>query len=111
MGRVAGRTPLTPTTGDIWLADLGAETRRSVYVISDERFHRLAERAVVAPVLESRGAVRAPPWWIVHEDSVVAVERLTSIPIERLLERHGVARYTTVRAVQRTVGWITGRDG
>jgi len=110
MGRTAGRTPVTPTTGDVWLADLGAETRRSVYVISDDRFHRLAERAVVAPVLESQPAARTPPWWIAHEDSVIAVERLSSISVDRLLERHGVAHYTTVRAVQRTIGWITGRD-
>lgn len=101
---------MTPTTGDIWLADLGAETRRSVYVVSDHRFHRLAERAVVAPVLPSRSAGRNPPWWIAHENLVVAVERLTSIPVERLLERHGTAQYTTVRAVQRTMGWLAGLD-
>ena len=101
---------MTPTTGDIWLADLGAETRRSVYVVSDNRFHRLAERAVVAPVLASPSSGRNPPWWIAHDKSVVAVERLTSIPVERLLERHGAAQYATVRAVQRTIGWLAGLD-
>ena len=99
-----------PTTGDIWLADLGGETRRSVYVVSDDHFHRLAERAVVAPVLASPSTGRNPPWWIAHETSVVAVERLNSIPVERLLERHGTAQYTTVRAVQRTIGWLAGLD-
>ena len=101
---------MTPTTGDIWLADLGAETRRTVYVVSDNRFHRLAERAVVAPVLASPGSGHNPPWWIAHDKSVVAVERLTSIPVERLLERHGAAQYATVRAVQRTIGWLAGLD-
>jgi mRNA-degrading endonuclease toxin of MazEF toxin-antitoxin module len=101
---------MTPTTGDIWLADLGAETRRSVYVVSDDRFHRLAERVIVAAVLPSPASESSPPWWITHEDSVVALERLTSIPVERLLERHGTAHYTTVRAVQRAIGWLTGRD-
>jgi mRNA-degrading endonuclease toxin of MazEF toxin-antitoxin module len=101
---------MTPMTGDIWLADVGAETRRSVYVISDDRFHRLAERAIVAPVLPSHAVERNPPWWIAHENSVVALERLSSIPIERLLERHGGARHTTVGAVQRAIGWLTGTD-
>lgn len=101
---------MTPTTGDIWLADLGAETRRPVYVVSDDRFHRLAERAVVAPVLAAHRSERNPPWWIAHENSVVAVERLTSIPVERLLVLHGTAQYTTVRAVQRTIGWLAGLD-
>ncbi len=99
-----------PTTGDIWLADIGAATRRSVYVVSDDRFHRLAERAIVAPVLPSRAVERNPPWWIAHENSIVALERLSSIPVERLLERHGTARFATVRAVQRAIGWLTGTD-
>ena len=101
---------MTPTTGEIWLADLGAETRRSVYVVSDDRFHRLAARALVAPVLVSPGTGHHPPWWIAHEQSVVAVERLTSIPVERLLERNGSAQYSTIRAVQRTIGWLAGLD-
>lgn len=43
---------MTPSAGEIWLADRGEETRRFVFVISDSKFHRLAERAVVAPVLD-----------------------------------------------------------
>jgi mRNA-degrading endonuclease toxin of MazEF toxin-antitoxin module len=101
---------LTPTSGDIWLADIGAETRRSVYVVSDDRFHRLAERAIIAPLLPSRAVARNPPWWITHESSVVALERLSSIPVDRLLERRGTAQLATVRAVQRAIGWLTGTD-
>ncbi len=83
---------MSPTTGDVWLADVGAEIPRPVYVVSDERFHRLAERAIVAPVLPSGAAERNPPWWIAHESSVVALERLSSIPAGRLLERQGTAK-------------------
>ena len=72
--------------------------------------HRLAERAVVAPVLASPSSGRNPSWWIAHDKSVVAVERLTSIPVERLLERHGAVQYATVRAMQRTIGWLAGLD-
>lgn len=99
---------MTPTTGDIWLADIGAETRRSVYVISDDRFHRLAERAIVAPVLPAGEPGRTPPWWIAHDDSVIALERLSSISVDRLLEQHGAVEHATTRAVQRAVGWLTG---
>lgn len=101
---------MSATTGDVWLADVGAETRRPVYVVSDDRFHRLAERAIVAPVLTLGVPERNPPWWIPHESSVVALERLGSIPVERLLERRGTAPYSTVRAVQRAIGWLTGTD-
>jgi mRNA-degrading endonuclease toxin of MazEF toxin-antitoxin module len=101
---------VTPSTGDIWLADLGAETRRPVYVISDDRFHRLTERAVIAPLLAAGRAGRNPPWWITHDGSVVAVDRLASIPVDRLLERSATAQYRTVRAVQAAIGWLTGLD-
>lgn len=108
MGRADGWPALTPTTGDIWLADLGAETRRLVYVLSDDRFQRLAERAVVAPMVPSGATDRTPPWWIAHEDAVVALERLSSIPVDRFLERRGIVSPATARTVQRAVGWITG---
>jgi mRNA-degrading endonuclease toxin of MazEF toxin-antitoxin module len=101
---------VTASAGEIWLADLGAETRRAVYVMSDERFHRLAERAVVAPLLKEGQPGRNPPWWIPHEGSVVAVERLASIPVERLLERRGAAHFATIRAVQAAIGWLAGLD-
>jgi mRNA-degrading endonuclease toxin of MazEF toxin-antitoxin module len=99
---------MTPSSGDIWLADIGADTRRSVYVISDDRFHRLAERAIVAPVLPAGEAARTPPWWISHDDSVVALERVSSIPVDRLLERHGTVQHATARDVQRAISWLTG---
>ena len=99
---------MTASTGDIWLADLGAETRRSVYVVSDDRFHRLAERAVIAPVLTPGRPGRNPPWWIAHAGSVVAVDRLTSIPADRLLERSGTAQFTTVQAVQAAIASLAG---
>jgi mRNA-degrading endonuclease toxin of MazEF toxin-antitoxin module len=101
---------MTPTSGDIWLADVGAETRRPVYVVSDERFHRLADRAIVAPMLPAGAGGRTPPWWISHHDSVVALERLSSIAVNRLLEKHDAVQHTTARTVQRAIGWLTGSN-
>ena len=43
-----------------------------------------------------------------HDEPAVAVERLSSIPVDRLLERHGATQHATTRAVQRAVGWLTG---
>jgi hypothetical protein len=62
-------------------------------------FHRLAERAEVAPMVPAGATDRTPPWWIGHEHSVVALERLSSIPLDRLLERRGVVPHTTALAV------------
>jgi mRNA-degrading endonuclease toxin of MazEF toxin-antitoxin module len=77
---------LTIGPGEIWLADGGAETRHLVYVISDARFHRLAERVVVAPV-NATGPAFPRPWHVPLPDGRhVAVHQLGSIPAARLLE-------------------------
>jgi mRNA-degrading endonuclease toxin of MazEF toxin-antitoxin module len=76
---------LTAAAGEIWLADRGDETRRPVFVISDARFHRLAERAVVAPVLE-RMPPSPRPWHIPIDDRAVAVNQLGTTNVDRLLE-------------------------
>lgn len=108
MGRAGGWRPVTPTIGEVWLADLGAERRQHVYVASDSRFHRLAERALVAPVLAPDSADPPPPWWIPLDGSFVAVERLASLPIERLLDHTTTAPHLTVRQVQRVIALVAG---
>jgi mRNA-degrading endonuclease toxin of MazEF toxin-antitoxin module len=103
---VDGQPALTPSAGEIWLADRGDETRRLLFVISEERFHRLAERAVVAPVLDDAPA--APrPWHIRLGDQAVAVNQLLTTPLDRLLERVDRAGFETVRQVRRAVREIT----
>jgi mRNA-degrading endonuclease toxin of MazEF toxin-antitoxin module len=97
---------LTAAAGDIWLADRGDETRRPVFVISDTRFHRLAERAVIAPVLEEIPA--APrPWHVRLGDGAIAVNQLGTVPTDRLLERVARAGFETLRQVRRAVREIT----
>jgi len=76
---------LSPEAGEIWLAAAGDERRRLVFIISDARFHRLAERAVVAPVLA--GMPASPrPWHVSVGDRAVAVNQLGTTAIERLVE-------------------------
>ena len=65
--------------GEIWFADRGDDTRRLVFVISDARFHRLAERVVVAPVLDEVPA-SPRPWHALVGDRAVAVNWLGTTP-------------------------------
>ena len=97
---------MTPTAGEIWLADRGDERRHLLYVISDTRFHRLAERAIVAPVLDALPA--APrPWPIAIDDRAIAVNQLGSTPIDRLLERVDRGDLETLRRVRHAVQALT----
>ncbi len=97
---------MIPSAGDIWLADRGDERRHLLYVISDTRFHRLAERAVVAPVLDVMPA--APrPWHIAMGTRAIAVNQLGTTPTDRLLERIDRGDLETLRTVRRAVQAIT----
>lgn len=97
---------MTAAAGEIWLADRGDETRRLVYIISDTRFHRLAERAVIAPVLEQLPA-SPRPWHIPLGDRAVAVNQLGTTTIERLLELVDRSGFDTLRTVRRAVRELT----
>jgi mRNA-degrading endonuclease toxin of MazEF toxin-antitoxin module len=97
---------VTPSAGEIWLADRGDERRHLLYVISDARFHRLAERAVVAPVLDTPPAA-ARPWHIAIDERAIAVNQLGTTPIDRLLERIDRGDLETLRRVRQAVHAIT----
>jgi mRNA-degrading endonuclease toxin of MazEF toxin-antitoxin module len=97
---------LTVSAGEIWLADHGDGSRRLVFVVSDVRFHRLAERAVIAPVLDETPAVPRP-WHVVFGGRAVAVNLLGTTAIDRLLERVDRAGFETLRQVRRAVREIT----
>lgn len=97
---------MTAGAGEIWLADRGDEARRLVYIISETRFHRLAERAVIAPVLEQLPA--APrPWHIPVGHRAVAVNQLGTTTVDRLLELVDRPGLDTLRKVRRAVREIT----
>ncbi len=99
---------MTASAGEIWLADRGDVTGRLVFIISDTRFHDLAERAVVAPVLDEVPA-SARPWHIVLlGNRAVAVNQLGTMTVDRLLERVDRAGFETLRQVRRAVRAITG---
>ena len=90
-----------PSAGDIFLADTHDEQRRRVLVVSDARFHSRTSRAIVAPSISTVAADESPWRPGVHER--FAVDFLTTLPVERLLEAVGRVDANTLRLAQRAV--------
>lgn len=101
-----GPPPVTVRAGDIWVADTGDEVRRSVLVASDARFHQLAGRAVVVPVLADVPE-RRMPWHVAVGERVVGVHLLAAVPIIRLLERIDTVSFDELRRVRTALREIT----
>ena len=92
---------MTPSAGDVFLADTHDEQRRRVLVVSDTRFHQATARAIVAPSIATVAADESP--WRPGVDERFAVDFLTTLPIERLLEAVGRVDGDTLRRAQRAV--------
>jgi len=93
--------------GDIHLADLRDERRWVVLVLSNDRFHRMSERVLVAPAIEVEGDEVLAPWNIIVEGDVFALDLLRSIPAARLLQRTGRASSVDLERAQRALRLIT----
>lgn len=93
--------------GDIYLADLGAERRRHVLVLSSSRFARLSGRALVAPERDGSSLGRRAPWHIDVDDQVFAVELALTVREELLLDRVGRAPFQAMLAARRAIISIT----
>ena len=92
---------MTPSAGDIFLADTHDEQRRRVLVLSDTRFHQFTARAMVAPSIATMAADESP--WRPGAEERFAVDFLTTLPLERLLEAVGRVDAATLRRAQRAV--------
>lgn len=92
--------------GDIHLADLRDERRWVVLVLSNDRFHRISERVLVAPGIEVDDEV-LPPWNLRVEGDVFVLDLLRSIPAARLLRRTGRASSLDLDRARRTLRLIT----
>ncbi|HUV17304.1 MAG TPA: type II toxin-antitoxin system PemK/MazF family toxin [Ilumatobacteraceae bacterium] len=93
--------------GDIHLADLRDERRWVVLVLSNDRFHRMSERVLVAPAIEVDGDEVLAPWNIIVEGDVFALDLLRSIPAARLLKRTGRASSLDLERARRALRLIT----
>ena len=93
--------------GDIYLADLNEDRRLRVLVVSNERFHRLAGRVLVAPELALLPGDVTFPWRVTVDDPTCAVDLLRSVPAERLLERVDRAPAGVVKQVEQVLRHIT----
>jgi hypothetical protein len=89
--------------GDIAVADLGGERRHRVLVMSNARFHRLSERALVAPEEVAPPGDVIAPWTVEAGGATFAVDLVRSIPVERLLEVVGAASIAEGRRAQRAL--------
>jgi mRNA-degrading endonuclease toxin of MazEF toxin-antitoxin module len=92
---------VTPSAGDIYVADTRDQQRRRVLVISDTRLHRTTGRALVAPAIATIEADQSP--WRPGTDERFAVDFLTTLPLERLLAASGRVDATTLRRAQLAV--------
>jgi mRNA-degrading endonuclease toxin of MazEF toxin-antitoxin module len=90
-----------PSAGDIVLADTHDELRRHVLVLSDTRFHKATARAIVAPSIATVPADESP--WRPGTDERFAVDFLTTLPLDRLLETVGRVDAATLRQAQRAL--------
>ena len=95
------RRLVTPSAGDIFLANARDEQRRRVLVVSDARFHRSTRRAIVAPSITTITADESP--WRPGVEERFAVDFLTTLPLDRLLEAVGLVDAATLRQAQRAI--------
>jgi mRNA-degrading endonuclease toxin of MazEF toxin-antitoxin module len=93
---------MTPTPGEIWIADLADEIRRRVLVISDPRFHQLAGRALVVPIIDPPSV---PFPWVVDlgDGDHGGVHLLRSVAVDRLLNCDRVISEPIMRSVRSVV--------
>ncbi|HEV7722470.1 MAG TPA: type II toxin-antitoxin system PemK/MazF family toxin [Iamia sp.] len=94
-------------TGQVVMADLGAERPRRVLVLSNRRFTTMTGRALVAPEWLGPPDVQLLPWQVRVGNAVFAIDRLVSVKTDRLLDDVGEASYTAVMAARRALLAIT----
>jgi mRNA-degrading endonuclease toxin of MazEF toxin-antitoxin module len=93
--------------GDIHLADLRDERRWVVLVLSNDRFHRMSERVLVAPAIDVDDDEVLPPWNIRMDGEVFALDLLRSIPTARLLRQTGRASSVDLERARRALRLMT----
>ena len=92
---------MIPSAGDVVVADTRDEQRRRVLVVSDARFHRATQRAIVAPSIATIAGDESP--WRPGVKERFAVDFLTTLPLDRLLEAVGRVDAATLRRAQRAI--------
>lgn len=85
----------------MFLADARDSVRRRVLVLSDARFHKATSRAIVAPSIATVNLDESP--WRPGTDERFAVDFLTTLPLDRLLQAVGRVDAATLRRAQRAV--------
>lgn len=94
-------------SGDIHLADLNDEIRRRVLIVSNDRFHAMSGRVLVAPEVPVEAGEVLFPWRVRIDETVYAVDLLRSLPTTRVLERTDRAPVAAMASVRRALLHIT----
>jgi hypothetical protein len=93
--------------GDIHYADFHDEVRRRVMVASSARFHRTSGRVLVVPELIATGPHPSYPWRVEAMGTWFAVDRLTTLAAESLLQPVGTAPMVAVERLRRAIRNMT----
>ena len=94
-------------TGDVYLADLGEESRRHVLVLSSSQFHRRSTRVIVAPEFRGARVEEVPPWRIPVGELVFAVDHIRTVEADLLVDDRGAAPFQAVARARRALLAIT----
>lgn len=89
--------------GDIYLADLGAETRLHAVVASNPQFGRLSGRVFVVPEIDAPSREDDYPWRITSGATTYAADRLKAVPHDRLLRKVGALDPATTNELTTTL--------
>lgn len=93
--------------GDICVAELRDQRRRQVLVLSNERFHGMSGRVLVAPEIGVGDDEALDPWTIRVGGAGYAVGLMRSLPADRILDRVGRLSSADRSRAQRAVRFIT----
>lgn len=76
-------------------------------MLSNDRFHRMSERVLVAPAVDVDDDEVLPPWYIRMDGDVFALDLLRSISVARLLKRTGRASSVDRERARRALRLVT----
>lgn len=76
-------------------------------MLSNDRFHRMSERVLVAPAVDVDDDEVLPPWYIRMDGDVIALDLLRSISVARLLKRTGRASSVDRERARRALRLVT----
>lgn len=95
------------SAGDVVVVDSRREQRRRAVVLSNARFHRLDERAMIVPEYLGPVPDQRPPWLVAVTDGLFAVNASLTVDQSYILETTGRSTAAELERVRRALWLIT----